>query len=368
VVRRNEINSDGRECVHSAREQASFYVGMASLLVWMCALMPQIYANYKNKDASSLSLGYLIQATLGDTCNMLGCILSGQLMTQIIVAAYFVSMDIIIIGQYIYYKSKEMIVKQIEKHSHKHDDEHQHEEDSHSVNSIELEHLGRTDEDHTGEIHLEEVHTEDHSVSLLNPSQSKTRLNINITLGLFVVIGIYLILQIDIFGNQVEELNHHRIGRQLSSLREDSSGEDDKSWSKHDDFVFPPNTTISIIGYVIACICSTFYLGSRLPQIYRNVKRGSAEGLSKIFFALAVLGNTTYFTSVWLFSSNGEYLMMRLPFLVETHFNVVMDSIIFFQIIYYSRKSKKVALEDPNIIANKKESITTEQPINEDEV
>jgi solute carrier family 66 (lysosomal lysine-arginine transporter), member 1 len=46
----------------------------------------------------------------------------------------------------------------------------------------------------------------------------------------------------------------------------------------------------TILGYASAVL----YLGARLPQIYKNYREKSCEGLSVLFFMLSVLGNLTY--------------------------------------------------------------------------
>ncbi|EFC49306.1 predicted protein [Naegleria gruberi] len=263
------------ECVHSAREQASFYIGMLSLFCWILALLPQIIANFKNKDASSLSIGFLIPSTIGDTCNMIACILSGQLMTQIFVATYFVMVDVVIIGQYIFYSLK-----------------------------------------------------------------SKLKVaTITILASVIFVISFLVLSNRNELNNQIV---HQNTGRKLQSLKPEHMMivKGQEGVPKHNDFVFPPNTTISMVGFIIGCICSVMYMFSRWPQIYKNFKRQSTEGLSKVFFILAIFGNLFYLISIWLFSSDGEYLLTRLPWLAETHLNVCLDTFIFCQIIYYSHRKQ----------------------------
>jgi hypothetical protein len=45
-----------------------------------------------------------------------------------------------------------------------------------------------------------------------------------------------------------------------------------------------------ILGYASA-VC---YLGARIPQIIKNQRERSCEGLSLLFFMLSLLGNATY--------------------------------------------------------------------------
>jgi hypothetical protein len=51
-----------------------------------------------------------------------------------------------------------------------------------------------------------------------------------------------------------------------------------------------------ILGYASA-VC---YLGARIPQIIKNQREKSCEGLSLLFFILSLLGNATYGAGVSL--------------------------------------------------------------------
>jgi len=51
-------------------------------------------------------------------------------------------------------------------------------------------------------------------------------------------------------------------------------------------------------GYVVGLMSTVFYLGSRLPQIIMNFKRGKTDGVHPITFLLAVVANFAYAFSV----------------------------------------------------------------------
>lgn len=321
------------------QKQGSFVVSISSS--FLCIRIVQ--------DATSLSLGFLFQAFIADSSNLISCILSGQLATQIVVALYFVSTDIIVIFQYFYYS---IMKKHFQKwwNSKRNKDQ----QTKSNVTSFDA------NIHHHEDIHEDEAH-DNHQVTLLNPnvtkSSSPTRLNIKVAFALLMLLlffsfktmhwqAQYESQQSLVYPQRIyTSTNSFYIGRKLFSSEKyhqlEQREQDDNDWSKHDAFVFPPNTTISIVGYAIGWFCALLYLGSRPPQIYKNFKRGSAAGVSRIFFSLAVLGNSCYVASIWLFSFNGRYLMMRLPFLLETSVNVCMDSFILFQIIYYHRKNLK---------------------------
>lgn len=55
-----------------------------------------------------------------------------------------------------------------------------------------------------------------------------------------------------------------------------------------------------ILGYASA-VC---YLGARIPQIIKNQRDRSCEGLSLLFFMLSLLGNATYGAGVCIFTED----------------------------------------------------------------
>ena len=97
-------------CGCSYRDFIGFALGLASIATWMVAQFPQIYSNIKNRSAEALSAWFLaewlmvglsaklyplshnmlrqgslwcVRPSQGDTCNLIGCLLTGdQLVTQ----------------------------------------------------------------------------------------------------------------------------------------------------------------------------------------------------------------------------------------------------------------------------------------------
>lgn len=57
-------------------------------------------------------------------------------------------------------------------------------------------------------------------------------------------------------------------------------------------------STERIIGRIFAWLCTSLYLTSRLPQIWKNYVRKSVEGLSMYLFVFAFLGNFFYVCSI----------------------------------------------------------------------
>ena len=52
----------------------------------------------------------------------------------------------------------------------------------------------------------------------------------------------------------------------------------------------------SMLGWIMTCS----YVGSRIPQLVKNYRRGMTTGLSLPMFVLLVLGSATYVASIFV--------------------------------------------------------------------
>ncbi|GAA5965262.1 hypothetical protein JCM3765_006377 [Sporobolomyces pararoseus] len=94
-----------------------------------------------------------------------------------------------------------------------------------------------------------------------------------------------------------------------------------------------------IIGRTSAWLCTTLYLTSRLPQIWRNFRRRSVEGLAMTLFFFAFVGNTLYVLSILtnpLKKTDPGYLVESTPYLLGSGGTVCFDLMILFQSLIYS--------------------------------
>ncbi|XP_041377955.1 lysosomal amino acid transporter 1 homolog [Gigantopelta aegis] len=96
---------------------------------------------------------------------------------------------------------------------------------------------------------------------------------------------------------------------------------------------------VDITGYTVGVVSSMFYFGSRLAQIYRNYKFKSTEGLSKIMFWLAVLGNILYGSAIIVQSLNGIFIIRHLPWIAGSLGVVFLDITLLFQFRYYEQRN-----------------------------
>ena len=83
----------------------------------------------------------------------------------------------------------------------------------------------------------------------------------------------------------------------------------------------------SLLGYGSALL----YLGARVPQIVKNQRERSCDGLSLLFFLLSLLGNATYGAGILCHSLEEEYVWTNLPWLIGSLGTMVEDLVIFAQ-------------------------------------
>jgi len=88
--------------------------------------------------------------------------------------------------------------------------------------------------------------------------------------------------------------------------------------------------TIQILGWTSAVL----YLGSRVPQIAKNLQT-RCEGLSPALFFFAIVGNVTYSLSIVAKSTERDYLITNASWLAGSALTVFLDFIVLGQFVYY---------------------------------
>lgn len=69
-----------------------------------------------------------------------------------------------------------------------------------------------------------------------------------------------------------------------------------------------------------------------------------AVGLSLLFFILSLMGNATYGAGILCHSTEKQYFMTNLPWLIGSLGTMVEDAIIFAQFHIYSSSSAEIAV------------------------
>ncbi|KAI6132158.1 PQ loop repeat-domain-containing protein [Pisolithus croceorrhizus] len=111
----------------------------------------------------------------------------------------------------------------------------------------------------------------------------------------------------------------------------------------------PPSERV--IGRIFAWLCTTLYLTSRLPQIWKNYVRKSVEGLSVYLFVFAFLGNFFYVCSI-LTSPNvrlpppasTEFVRESIPYLLGSGGTFIFDITIVSQYLLYKGRHPRTTM------------------------
>jgi uncharacterized protein with PQ loop repeat len=229
--------------------------------------VPQLIENYKSGSADGISLAFLTVWFIGDITNLAGALWAGLVPTVIALAIYFCFADLVLISQCVYYNMK--------------NSRRERKTSTRSTDSVEAPLLGRRDS--SNNIGLPGSHRRDSVASRRRRASSLPTIM------------------------DVEEGGSEWVKNTLSVFGICAVGA--AGWAiAWKTGVWAPQPTpddaagsdtplgASILGYASA-VC---YLGARIPQIIKNQRERSCEGLSLLFFMLSLLGNATYGAGVSL--------------------------------------------------------------------
>lgn len=90
-------------CIRDGYDIADFVFGFTSLTIWMFALFPQIVQNYQTKSVESQSIWLWGLWSIGDVTNIIGCLLTKQIVSNTLLALFFCLSSVIILIQWFYY-------------------------------------------------------------------------------------------------------------------------------------------------------------------------------------------------------------------------------------------------------------------------
>lgn len=288
------ISSHLHICLPTPLALISSVLGILSIVSWLFAQLPQIYKNYQLQSTSGLSIFFLVIWCAGDASNLIGALFTRQAGWQVIVAGYYVCVDLALVVQFFWYTHYKPS-RQYEDYSNLHH-EHYHDSDSHPNL-----HLSASSSTHPGPVNMTHKRTEVHdmavqtgstltstpgrSASYTNDAKEKgsprrpTRLGTSATSPPFALPRTMLIASL------------------LCAVVANASPTGTKE--PHPPiYDAPSETIIEVIGRIISWLSTLLYLGSRPPQLYKNYLRKSTEGLSPLLFMAAFGGNFFYSASL----------------------------------------------------------------------
>lgn len=316
----------------SVHEALSGVAGSISLACWVFLLVPQLIENYRQSSASGISITFLLVWMVGDITNLAGALWAQLVPTVIALAVYFCFADAVLLSQCFYYNT---------------------------INA-------RRDRDNDRKLSAAPAASgEDGAVNEEAPLLGERRTSASIEENI---------------GLPGSRRRSSATSRRRRSTRSDGEGRDSlakileeepnsRAWLKNSLSVLviliagaagwaiawragvwkpsPAGDSIEdegtpmgaeILGYISA-VC---YLGARIPQIIKNHREKSCDGLSLLFFLLSLMGNLTYGAGILLHSLERQYIVKNLPWLIGSLGTIAEDAIIFAQFHTYGEKQSAI--------------------------
>ncbi|KAF4551852.1 PQ loop repeat-containing protein 4 [Elsinoe fawcettii] len=302
-------------------EALSGISGSVSLAAWVFLLVPQLIENYKQGSAAGVSLLFLAVWMLGDIANLIGAVWADLVPTVIALAIYFCIADTILILQCLYYntinarKEKRRLAR-LEAEANEEDPLLQR---TISGGGVTPENLGLPgSRRRSSEGRRSKPSTTERRDSLSRILEEDTTRRA----WLKNAVSVVLIVLAGTAGWAIA----WRAGA-WKPTPVSGPGEEEET-----------PVGAEILGYASAVL----YLGARIPQIMKNHRERSCEGLSLLFFLLSVLGNLTYGAGILLHSLERQYVIKNVPWLIGSLGTMAEDAIIFYQFHIYGESSSAV--------------------------
>ncbi|GMG27311.1 unnamed protein product [Ambrosiozyma monospora] len=337
---------------------------ICSTVSWILAQLPQQYTNFKTKDASSFSPHFLLLWLLGDLCSLLGCLLTHQLPFQTWLSCYFVFNDLVLILQYYLYsgngnsnsnnKSTSTAAGLVELMDTDNDNETAVVDVDgelvpllNGINvtgsvtgtggaSVSNQH--RANSDSTLVDQDTDTDTTTKATSQKQKQHDKPRSFSTASTGSIVK----SLATVTILGSNSVSAMYIPQHQATTSSSSDSISTSLSTLSTI------PAISISLmsqesIGLTLAYLCTLIYWSSRIPQLYKNQKRHSVEGISPFLFGFALCGNLFYSLSILASpqflvpGGDGDtdgrwhFLIDELPYLLGSGGTLVFDAFYFYQ-------------------------------------
>ncbi|TDL23288.1 PQ-loop-domain-containing protein [Rickenella mellea] len=268
-------------------------LGWVSIACWIVVYTPQIYENYKLKSGEGLSVFFVVIWLLGDLCNLAGAVMAGLLPTMIILAIYYTLCDIILLVQIYYYRY------------------------THPVRIVAV--PGVTVSNEAGEESpLLAGRGSDGSGKAKHESSRTTQVLLySLALGFVIATGVV-------------------------AWRASMNDRPDTGLPQEKDII---EWRSQLIGWTSALL----YLGSRIPQIFKNFTT-KCEGLSLALFMFAIAGNAAYVLSICTDSMEAQHLIANASWIAGSGLTILLDIFVLGQFFYFRSSERSFVEIDESVL------------------
>ncbi|KAL4873663.1 hypothetical protein BDV12DRAFT_159372 [Aspergillus spectabilis] len=275
-------------CLPTALALLSSSLGTLSIVSWLFAQLPQIYKNYQLQSTSGLSIFFLIIWCFGDMGNLLGALFTRQAGWQVIIAGYYVLVDVTLVFQFFWYTHYKGLRNADYATFSPCDDGTA---PSNVIEGVSFSEDGSSSIGPSPQLppksdSKDVADKKDRPVGFANsasPSYSNEKLsplrrstarsggsfNVSNTAARTILIASMLCA---VVANATP--------------------------TEADPTSPPTGLTLKFLGSIFSWMSTVLYLGSRPPQLYKNYRRKSTSGLSPLLFMAAFGGNFFYSTSL----------------------------------------------------------------------
>lgn len=288
------ISSHLHICLPTPLALISSVLGTLSIVSWLFAQLPQIFKNYQLQSTSGLSIFFLVIWCAGDASNLVGALFTRQAGWQVVVAGYYVCVDVALVIQffwYTHYKSRRY--EGYNELSHSHDSDARGDIlQGVAVAGNNVTHRTPAPVDMTKKAEANDMGVQTGSTlnstapgtsytnEKLSSSRRTVRMGSSPSSAPFALSRTMLIATL------------------VCAVLVNGSPIESKP-SPHPPISDAPREAIvEIVGRVVSWMSTLLYLGSRPPQLYKNYQRKSTEGLSPLLFMAAFCGNFFYSSSL----------------------------------------------------------------------
>lgn len=311
-------------------EAFSGILGSISLAAWIFLLLPQLFENYRQGNADGISITFILIWAAGDVCNLIGALWANLVPTVIALAVYFCFADGTLILQCWYYAV-------INRSRGQEEEEETPTETSPLLNGtnkpantirrsftdVRPDNLGLP-----GSRRRSSEAARRHSIAISNHSDFVPMKELGLLERVWIknTLAVLAIIAIGALG--------WLIAWKTGTWKPvPTSG----NASEH-----ATPLGAELLGYASAVL----YLGARIPQIIKNQRERSCDGLSLLFFILSLLGNATYGAGILFHSIEKEYVLTNLPWLIGSLGTMVEDAVIFAQFSAFGEQEATVDTAD----------------------
>ncbi|XP_023736229.1 uncharacterized protein LOC111884131 [Lactuca sativa] len=345
-----------KDCLCNLRDELSFGFGIASLVCWGVAEIPQIITNFRTKSSHGVSLLFLLTWIAGDIFNLVGCLLEpATLPTQYYTAALYTISTIILVLQSLYYDHIYTWLKS-------------RKADAHATSNTEDEEAKKLLRPSTAS----EPHELTSRSRAIRTTSSSPRQDFFFTSARSMA-------------GSATPPNRSYLWTTRSGPASAMAADDDSSSEDESSVQIPKPTTqpkpiprsagygaflatslnlpshtkglmqvyvgrkllqegggsSTVYGQWLGWMMAAIYMGGRIPQIVLNIKRGSVEGLNPLMFIFALVANATYVASILVRSTEWSKIKANMPWLLDAAACVALDTFIIMQYVYYKHLRRR---------------------------